>query len=187
MGTKREKRFNLTVCFFVVAVIIVIILLLMIIFNGEKSEDVRITGGGKSTSLECTDSRRLHPALRDRTPISHTNTITATFSDDALSSITLYYVGTYNSSAEAEQAEAYAQADYGLIPAKEMHINVEPFSHSFMTNGDNVSMTITAKNSDIDDKTAPYFLLDQGKAFPRSRSSMKQRYEEKGFSCKIVD
>ena len=187
MDTKREKRFNLTVCFFVVAFVIVIIFLLMIIFNGEKSEDIRITGGGKSTSLECTDSRLLHPALRDRTPISHINTITATFSDDTLSSITLYYVGTYSSSAEAEQAEAYAQADYGLIPAKEMHINVESFSHSFIMDGVKVGMTITAKNDDVNDKNAPYFLLEQGRAFPRTLDSMKQRYEEKDFSCEITN
>ena len=181
MDTKKEKKFGLTVCFLIIVIVIVIILLLMIFFNGEKSEDIRITGGGKSISLECIDSRLLHPALRDRTPISHTNTITATFSDDTLSSITLYYVGTYSSSAEAEQAEAYAQADYGLIPAKEMHINVEPFSHSFMIDGDKVGMTITAKNADIDDRTAPLFLIRSRKGFSEKQRQYETTIRGKGF------
>ena len=186
MDTKKKKS-GLIIFSIIIAVAIIVVIFLMIILGGKRTDDIRITGGGSSISLKCTDSRLLHPALRDRTPVSHTNMITATFVDNVLSTISLYYTGIYNTPEEAKQAEAYAQADYGLIPAKEMNIDVESFSHSFMTDDNKVSMTITAKNDDVDDKTAPYFLLEQGKSFPRSISSMKERYEGLEFSCKIID
>ena len=182
-----EKGIKSRAYIIIVVVAIVISLVFSLNLFGEKPNDIRVFGGGKTIGLKCTNTTILHPALRDYTPVSHTNTIMANFIDDTLSSITLYYVGTYSSSLEANQAEAYAQADYGLIPAKEMNINAEPFSHSFMVDGEKVSMTITAKSADIEDGAAPYFLLEQGRSFPRNLSEMKKRYEESNFSCEVAD
>lgn len=187
MDNKKEKRLSSAAYYFIVAAIILLLLALLIfIFGKWRSNDVEVSGGGKTIGLKCTDTKLLHPALRDRTPISHTNTIMANFTNNDLSAITLYYVGVYSSPSEAIQAEAYAQADYGLILAKEYNVGVD-FSHSFMINGEKVSMTITSENGSVDAVTAPYFLLEQGKSFPKNLSEMKQRYEERDFSCEIAD
>ena len=183
MSNQKEKKMNLIGCCFIAVTII--LLLLFIILGGGKSNDVDVSWGGKVIGLKCVDSELLHPALRERTPISHTNTIMANFADDKLSTITLYYVGTYSSPSEAKQAEAYAQADYGLILAKEYKVGVN-FSHSFMIDGEKVSMTITSEDGDVNDKTASYFLLERYRAFPKSLEDMKKRYEERNFSCEVA-
>lgn len=189
MNRKKEKRLgSIAYCLIVVAVGLLLLALLAPIFSRGESSDVEVSGGGKTIGLRCTDSDALHPALRDYNPVSHTNTIVANFAENGeLSIITLYYVGDYGSSMEAERAEAYAQADYGLILAKEYGVNVEAFSHSFMIDGSNVSMTITAKDGNVNDKTAPYFLLEQGKSFPKGLDEMKKRYEGRDFSCDITN
>ncbi len=181
---KSQKRLNLIGYCFIAAT--AILLLLFIILGGGRSNDVEVSWGGEVVGLKCIDSEVLHPALRDYTPISHTNTIMANFADDKLSTITLYYVGTYSSPSEAKQAEAYAQADYGLILAKEYEVSVKSFSHSFMINDEKVSMTITSEDGSVDDKTASYFLLERYRAFPKSLEEMKKRYEERNFSCEVV-
>ncbi len=183
MSDQKENKLNLVGYCFIAAT--AILLLLFIIFGGGKSNDIEVSWGGEVVGLKCIDSELLHPALRDRTPVSHINTIMANFADDKLSTITLYYVGTYSSPSEAKQAEAYAQADYGLILAKEYVVGVD-FTHSFMTDGEKVSMTITSENGGVDDKTAPYFLLEQNKTFPKSLDEMKKRYEERNFSCEVI-
>ena len=187
MDNKKEKKKNSIVCFFVVAVVVLLLLFLIFFFFGRKeSDDVEVSWGGEIMGLKCTDSEVLHPALRDYTPKSHTNTITANFADGEMSTITLYYVGVYSSPMEAKQAEAFAQADYGLILAREYEVSVD-FSHSFTIDGEKVSMTITAKEDGVDDKTAPYFLLEQNRSFPKSLNEMKQRYEERNFSCEVTN
>ena len=189
MNSKKEHRLNSAVYYIIVAVVILFLfLLLVIIFGDGKSNTVEVSGGGKTIGLRCTDSEVLHPALRDYAPISHTNTIMANFTEeDVLSSITLYYVGVYSSPEEARQADAYAQADYGLILAKEYGVNVNTFSHSFTTDGSKVNMTITAKSDNISDKTAPYFLLERDKSFPKSLEGMKKRYEGINFTCEVIE
>ena len=186
MNEKKEKKLG-PVVYFVIAVIAIVSLILFMIFNGGESNDVKISWEEKKIGLKCTNSKILHPALRDYTPVSHTNTIMANFIDDELSTITLYYVGDYGSPSKAKQAEAYAQADYGLILAKEYGVDVGSFSHSFMIDGSKVNLTITAENGDINDRTAPYFLLEQNKSFPKSLEGMKQRYEERNFSCEMTN
>ena len=188
MDSKKRKRLSSIAHYCIaLAVILSLILLFIFLFSGRDPGDIEIFAGGKTIGLRCVDSEILHPALRDYAPVSHANTIMANFTDDELSSITLYYVGTYNSSLEAKQAEAYAQADYGLILAKEYGVNVGSFSHSFMIDGERVSMTITAKDGNIDDKTASYFLLEQNKSFPKSLDEVKRRYEERNFSYEVID
>ena len=189
MSSEKERKPNYVAGFFILlAVILSVLALLLFVFGEQKSNDVEVSGGGKNTGLKCTDSETRHPALRDYTPASHTNTIMANFTEnDELLAITLYYVGNYNSPSEAKQAEAYAQADYGLILAKEYGVNIDSFSRSFTINGNKVSMTITAKKDSVTDKTAPYFLLEQDKSFPKSLNGMKQRYEGKNFSCEVVN
>ncbi|MBO7131928.1 hypothetical protein J6V85_01520 [Candidatus Saccharibacteria bacterium] len=186
MDSEKKKRINYVVCFLIL-IIVIVLLFLFLLFSGRESDDIKVSWEEKKIGLKCTDSTLLHPALRDYTPKSHTNTIMANFVDDKLSAITLYYVGNYSSSSEAKQAEAYAQADYGLILAKEYGVDTESFSHSFMIDGNIVSLTITAENGDISDRTAPYFLLEQNRSFPKSMDGVKQRYEERNFSCEITN
>ena len=188
MNDKKEKSLSSVSCYSIIAIVVLLLLLFIIIIFGEKkSDDIEVSIGGENIGLKCTDSELLHPALRDYTPMSHTNTIMANFTENnMLSTITLYYVGNYGSSSEAKQAEAYAQADYGLILAKEYGTNVDSFSHSFMIDGEKVGLTITAKNDSVNDKTAPYFLLEQEESFPKSLEIMKQRYEERNFTCEVI-
>lgn len=189
MDSKKKKRLNSIIYYFIAVVAIIILaFLLAIIFGGSKSNNVEVSGGGKTTGLKCTDSEMLHPALQDYMPVSHTNTIMANFNEDnELSTITLYYVGDYASPEEAKQAEAYAQADYGLILAKEYGVNVDSFSHSFAIDNNKVNMTITAKSDNVTDKTAPYFLLERDKTFPKNLEGLKKRYEGINFTCEIIE
>lgn len=184
---KKTLLMQVGVLFCVVAVLILVVIIIMNITNGEKTGDITVSGSAKMVGLKCEDTVLKHPVFIDVKPISQKNKIMANFANDRLSTITYQYDGIYSSEEATERARVEAEADYNLILANNYGEQVDVFSHSFMSDGDKLSLTITAKADKVGSRTAPYFLLDNTDSFPKSLEVMREAYEAKGFSCKVED
>lgn len=184
----KGKRNDILAPILILAVTAVIIttIILVILYNGETN-NVIITGGSKVVGLKCENNTLVHPVLTDFTPETISNKITANFQNNKLDSITYRYEGIYGSAEEVKDAEAFAAADYNTILAKEYGEDIEIFSHVFFKDGEKLHLTITADSNRVSSKVAPYFLLDNNKTFPKQIDVMKTAYEEKNFSCEIVE
>ncbi len=59
------------------------------------------------------------------------------------------------------------------------------FSHSFMTEGTKLMLTIAGKADNMTLVTAPYFLLEQMSRFSKVWNGLRAAYEAKGFNCVV--
>ena len=168
-----------------VAVVIIVVVVIVNLTSGSTTGDVTIKGSGTMTGLKCTDMTLEHPVFRDSQSSARTNVVTANFVEDKLSSVMYRYDGTYQSENEAELAKVRAEADYNLILANEYHVPIDIFTHTFMTDGAKISLTVSGDADKITSKTAPYFLLDQTDDLPETLNELKMTYETKGLSCKV--
>ena len=185
ISKKNIKTISIiAICLVVVVLIVAGIALLM---NGTTSGEVRVEGSGKIVSLKCTDNTLTHPTLTRFKPVSFTNTITANFYDDTLSTIMYQYDGNYESESMADAARDAGGAEYNIILANDYGEKIDIFSHVFTVNGTKMSLTITGDADKVSSRTAPYFFLDTQQDFPKKIDKMKVAYEAKNFSCKIMD
>lgn len=184
MGKNGRKKV-IWVPLLILVVVSAIIAVVVISLNGNTTGDITVSGSGTMMGLKCTDTTLIHPVFADIQPVSHTNTITANFANDALSSIMYHYDGVYRSEEEAANARVLAEADYNLILANEYHISKDMFTHTFMTDGEKMSLTITCNADKVASRTAPYFLLDTLTEFPKTLDGLRAAYEAKGFSCMV--
>lgn len=184
MGKAKKKKLT-GVLLIIVAVAILMIVAIANLTNGSTTGDVIISGGGSMSGIKCTDTVLMHPVFADIQPVSHTNTVTANFVNNTLLSMTYHYDGAYWSEEEADNARVLAEADYNLILANEYHAPIDIFTHTFMTDGVKISLTVSGDADKITSKTAPYFLLDQTDDLPETLNELKMTYETKGLSCKV--
>ena len=172
-------------------VLVAVVLIVVVVINamkGEATGDMKIGGEAKVTGMVCKSASSLHPALTSVEVDSYTNTITANFSDDKLSSISLLYEGEYKTAKNAESAETYARSDYNEILIKKYGEDIEIFSSNFSVDGTKMQFVQTTHDiGKINEKTVAYFLLDQGTHIAKSLDGLKKQYEAKGFSCEISD
>lgn len=183
--SKNDKQYQLWIGFGLVIVAIVLIVVVVVnAMKGESTGDVNIGGEAKVTGLTCKDAISVHPATVSVQADSHANTITASFQDDKLSSISLLYEGNYGTEKAAESAEAFARSDYNEILIKKYGEKIDIFSSNFSVNGVKMQIVQTARDiSRINKNTVTYFLLDQGTDIAKSLDGLKKQYEAKGFAC----
>ena len=187
--SKNSKRYQLWIglALLLIAAILIIIVVINVI-KGEESGDVKIGGEAKVTGIVCRDTTLVHPATTSVSATSHTNTITANFRDDKLSSISLIYEGDYGTEEKAKTGESFAKADYSLTLTDQYGEKADVFSVGFSVDGPKMQMVQTARDiSKINEKTVTYFLLDRGTSMAKSLDSLKKQYEAKGFSCEISE
>ena len=184
MGEYEKKRIIGT-SFLIIAFVLIAIAVIFNLTNGNTTGDITVSGSDKVTGIKCIDTKLAHPVFADVQPVSRTNTITANFTNNRLSSITYKYDGIYHSGDEASNARVLAEADYNLILANEYGVKIDIFSHLFMTDGEKMTLTITDDANKVTSKTAPYFLLDTRAGFPNTLKELQTAYEVKGFSCVV--
>ena len=187
--SKKSKQYWLWIGLGLVLVAIVLIVTAIVnAMRGKETGNVTIGGEAKVIGLVCKDTTLMHPALESKSVSSHTNTITANFQDDKLSSISLLYEGDYGSEQMAEEAESFAKADYNLTLTNKYGESDDIFSVNFSTDEPKMQMVQTARDiSKINSKTITYFLLDQGTSIAKSLDGLKKQYEAKGFTCEISE
>lgn len=187
--SKQSKRYQLWIGLGLVLAAIVLITVVVVNEMGkETTGDVKIGGEAKVVGLVCRDTVSIHPALESKPMLSHTNTITANFLDDKLSSISLVYEGEYGTDAMAKEASDFAKADYNLTLTNKYGEKNDIFSNGFSVNGAKVQMVQTARDvSRINRNTVTYFLLDQGTDIAVSLEGLKEQYETRGFTCEISE
>lgn len=183
----KQNQFLIGAAFAIVAIILIIVVLVNMM-GKDTTGDVKIGGEAKVVGLVCKDTELIHPALESKPMLSHTNTITANFLDDKLSSISLVYEGEYGTDAMAKEASDFAKADYNLTLTNKYGEKNDIFSNGFSINGAKVQMVQTARDiSKINNNTITYFLLDQGTSLAKTLDGMKKQYEAKGFTCEISE
>ena len=183
--SKNNKQYQLWMGLGLVVVAIALIAVVVVnAMKGEVTGDVKIGGEAEVTGLVCRDTASIHPALASVPMGSRTNTVTASFQNDKLSSISLMYEGDYGTEKAAESAEAFARSDYNEILIKKYGEKIDIFSSNFSANGAKMQMVQTARDiSRINNNTVTYFLLDQGTDIAKSLDGLKKQYEAKGFAC----
>ena len=187
--SKKSKRYQLWIgVAFVVLAIVLIAIVAANAMKGDTTGDLKITGESKVVGLVCKDTELVHPALESKPVVKHTNTITANFQDDQLSSISLLYEGEYETEQIAKEGKDFASVDHSLILTKKYGESDDIFSTGFSVNGTKVQMMQTARDiSTINGNTVTYFLLDQGTSIAKSLDGLKKQYEAKGFACEISE
>lgn len=181
--SERENKRIIGASLVVVAILLVVVAILINITNGDTTGDITVSGSSSVTGIKCIDTKVLHPVFADVQPISHTNTIVANFVSNKLSSIMYKYEGIYKSEEEASNAKVLAEADYNLILANEYGAKIDVFSHTFMTDGTKLLLTIADNTNEMTSKTSSYFLLDIQSNFPSTLEELQSAYESGGFSC----
>lgn len=183
--SKSVKKYQWWIGVGLLAVVIAVAVVLIVNgMKGKESGDVEITGGTTVEGLTCKDTTLAHPAFTTKPALSYKNTVTATFKDDKLSSISLIAEATYNSEAMAEEAVAFAKADYGLTLSNKYGEKSDVFSHSFSVEGTKLQLAQTTRDiSEINSNIVTYFLLDQGTVISKTLSGLEKQYENKGFAC----
>ena len=183
----KQNQLLIGVAFAIVAIILIIVVLVNMM-GKDTTGDIKIEGEAKVTGLVCKDSTLIHSALESKPMLSHTNTITANFQDDKLSSISLVYEGDYGTEERAEEAEAFARADYNLTLTNKYGEKDDIFSNGFSVDGAKMQMVQTARDiGKINGNTVTYFLLGQGVNIAKTLEGLKNQYETIGFTCEISD
>lgn len=187
--SKNNKQYKLWMgLVLLLAVIAVVVVVVVNAMKGEATGDVKIGGEAKVTGLICKDTVSVHPATESVPADFRANTVTASFQDDKLSSISLMYEGDYGTEKAAESAEVFARSDYNEILIKKYGEKIDIFSSNFSANGTKMQMVQTARDiNKINRNTVTYFLLDQGTNIAKTREELKKQYETKGFSCEKAD
>lgn len=186
--SKKNKQYQLWVGLGLLLVVIILTVVIVNAMRGQEAGDLKIGGEVKVMGIVCKDTSSLHPALTSVKIDSYTNTITANFSDDKLSSISLLYEGEYGTEKSAKSAEAFAAADYNEILVKKYGEKIDIFSVNFSVEGSKMQMAQTTRNiGKINTNTVAYFLLDHGASMAKSPDGLKKQYEAKGFTCEISD
>lgn len=183
--SKNNKQYKVWIGLGLVIVAIVLVAVaVMNVMRGETTGDVNIGGEEEVTGLVCKDTTLIHPALESKPMLLHTNTITANFQNDKLSSISLIYEGDYGAEERAKEASDFAKADYNLTLTDEYGEKIDIFSANFSVKGAEMQMVQTARDvSKINSKTVTYFLLDKGVSMAKTLEGLKKQYEAKGFTC----
>lgn len=187
--SKKTKKYQLWIGLGLVFVAIVLIVVAVVnAMYGEGTGVVTIGGEAKVTGLMCEDKELIHSAFADVPMLSHSDTVTANFRDDKLSSISLVYEGNYDTEQRAVEAEAFARANYNLTLTSKYGVKDDIFSAGFSIDGTKMQMVQTARDiSKINPNTVTYFLLDQGTSIAKTLDGLKEQYEAKGFACEISE
>lgn len=183
--SKKKKNDVIWIIIAVVAVIGVIAGIAAVLNSGSSS-DIVVSGEGEVVGLKCRDDKLTHPVLTHIRPTSFTNEISANFQNDKLTSIMYQYNGVYGSETEADEAEAFAAADYNTILTKDYGVNNDIFSHVFAKDGNKLLLTINGRAEKVDSRVAPYFMLGRDDSFSKTLTYMREKYENAGFSCEVT-
>ena len=183
--SKKEQRNQLWLGLGLIIIAVVLVTIIIVkAMEGETTGDVTISGEAKVTGLTCKNKTLAHPAFTSKPANSYMNTVTTTFWDDKLSSISLLAEGNYDTEQMMEEAKAFAEADYNLTLANKYGEKIDVFSANFTVNGTKLQLAQTTRDiGKINTNTVTYFLLDQGTDIQKSLDGLKKQYESKGFTC----
>lgn len=187
--SKKSKQYQLWIGLaLLLGAIVLIVVVVINMMKGEETGDLKIGGEAKVTGLVCKNKELMHPAFTDVPMVSYSDTITANFRDDKLSSISLVFEANYDTEQKAVEGEAFARANYNLTLTRKYGEKDDIFSDGFSIDGTKVQMVQTARDiSKINRNTVTYFLLDQGTEIAKTLEGLKKQYEAKGFTCEISE
>ena len=177
---KTNKNWFLLIGF--VLIIGAIVLLLWFLMRGET----KTTGGWSeetSESLTCKASNIDYRYFgTDKAPSSNNVQINAIFNNDKLQSISLVRKMTY---ADAETAKIWSDAHEFYLNDHfgKNGLDFYSFNANFSKNDNVAQMSLYATNSEINDTSIKYFMLDSA---PKNIDGYKKAYIDKGFKCEIV-
>lgn len=171
----------------IAGVLFVAAITVIILSNSHIAEDVLVSGSTDVSGFKCVDTSQLNDFLKDYTPASHKNTITATFTNGDFSSMTYAYEGNYADNAEADHARDFAEAAYGTFLNSE-GLDITTFTKSFSVNENKFYASITATDvKNLQPRVAPIFMLSKAQNFPTTLEGMLTAYQNAGFSCEATD
>ena len=180
---KDHKAIKLiSLLLFLLIVIIIIIWLL----HGKTTTSGQYPANVRNESLTCESKSIVYEKVNQVNSDNKELKINMVFNGvDSLSSASIKYTLRYDSNTEAHNAAAIAHAQFN-IGLQELGYDSSKFNNKISEIGSDLVITLNATSkTEINEKTASYFLLSQTKdgTYPESLSEYRQNYELQGFSC----
>ena len=183
-GIHQSKSLNKTILVIVgIALsIIAAILLLWFLLKGETKTTGEWTSTETTESLSCKANNLPYQVYETSNILNSTTQINATFNNDKISSISLIrkanYANTETAKVENDALIAAMNIDFGKN-------NMEAFAldATFNVNDNIAQMNLYTNQSDLNDKSAKYFILDD---LPSKIDDYQKAYQAKGFKCEIT-
>lgn len=179
-----KDKTNIILIVFIV-VLAGIIFTLIYLMHGSTITNDNDTASIKTNALNCESNTTDYPIFAYDNSSSKKVKINLIFSENALKTVAMDYLLSYNNESEIIASEAHNHAAMNLNFYAN-GLNSDEFSAKYTKLVNGMRMNLYAKGTDINKTTAKYFLieLDDNENVPENLSGYKMNYEKQGFNCK---
>lgn len=162
--------------------IIAVILLFWFLLNGETKTTGEWTGSKTTESLNCKADGLPYPIYETDNILNSTTQVNTTFDSNKIDSISLLYKASYASAkvakVENDALTAAMNVNFGKNGMEAFALNA-----TFSVNGDTAQMSLYAKQSDLNNNSVKFFMLDD---LPSTIDDYQKTYQAKGFECEVT-
>ena len=168
-------------------IMLAIVLIVWFFMHGEEVTTGDWTAKEVARALTCEANNKEYPFFAYDNSIKTNTKIEAIFNnDDELETIslrqTMYYADSNDIKVSENHNRAAMNQSFG-----ENGLGVDTLNATFTSSSDSLKMTLFAKNSTINNKSAEYFFLNKLDGKGNYTVSMLQKnYTNKGFSCNLT-
>ncbi len=184
--TRRQLAISIVIVVLITAVIVGVILILG---SGKETKTVTSVESDVEKTIVCTNSDDETSFFKSGYPNSAKHEVRIIVKNNKMDKLSMKYTGVYESEYVAEKSSGIIHAAYNDLLGKNS-ISQGVFSPNFMKNGSTLTIELIGEVKDINPVTAKLFYIDQSefnkiKSF--SLDGIKRTYENKGFSCDIMN
>ena len=176
---KGQKVFGVLFAFALVALIIFWLL------RGRTTVTGQFPANIVSRALVCEQSGKAYSKTLIGEDVPKHLKVNLVFAgEDALRTLSLIYTTNHSSPRAAEIAEAWAHAEFNRNLYASGY-NAEKFTAKFAIFDSDLILTLYASAGELDETSAPYFLLDfsNSASAPKTLADFRAFYESAGFTC----
>jgi len=186
MPEKTAKSNNKKLWLLIVGIVLVcvaIVCIVLFLIQGQTTVSGNFEGNDKAEYLTCESKITPYTLFNYDESDAKSLKVTATFSDDKLSGISLTYKLTYNDPEKLTLSEAKNHAAVNL-KAQEEKLGADPYNAKYTKTEDTLQLTMTAEGEEITNKALKYFMLkSQSSGTPYTQDKVSKMYAEQGLKC----
>lgn len=183
---KKKKDHKILKLFFFLLFLLVIILIIIWLLKGTKTISGQYPENIKNEALNCESESLEYPKITSVTSDKKKLQINLIFKgENKLSSIALIYTLYLDSEDAVKRAEAFAHAEFNL-GLNAVGYNTSSFDNKFARYSDRLIISVFGNSSEINEKSASYFMLRDVKSsneIPQTIDEFVENYQNQGFTC----
>lgn len=189
-SVKKTRRQLATSIVIVVLITAVVVGLILILGSGRETRTVTNEESDEEKTVVCTnsnDEKSFFKSGYSANPVKHEVRIIT--KNNKMDKLSIKYTGVYESEYITGKSSGLIHAAYNDLLGKN-NIAQDIFSPNFMKNGSTLTIELYGNVNDINFVTSKLFYIEQSefnKIKSLSTDGLKKIYENKGFSCDIMD